>query len=546
MRGLGEQLRMSLRLYYRNRMALFYGYLFPTVFLLAFWVLYRYDRVPLVRHVGEFLTVTILAGACFGLPTTLVGERERGVWRRYKLAPVPAGAIVVSTVLARYAIIVSAGLLQMVLGVALGMPLPDHLYGIWVAFTLSAFAFIGLGLVIAMLADNVPAVQALGQSIFLPMLILGGVAVPLTALPEWAVHVSAFFPGRYSVDAIQSTVNGPGLDGAGFSLLALVVIGLAACLAGGRMFRWDAQQRFVARGGKGWIVVALAAWVAVGVAAEYRGYVRLLEDQPATTPAAATTATPAPAGSAGAIGASSASGETPPPSQPSSSQAPVPQARASTAPTDTPRATSATGTVISTPVGPSVPAVPVAPVVPAVPAVSAVPVAPDLPSPTASWQSVRLEQIDQDLVFTRLPPDSGVVTPIAPDNQEVDADAMAELEAMRIALETWAPAKDPDLLQRVRNLLFVASVVDVFQWPTESLVPHLIFNQLQREIPRDDLLRILYTIAVKPEEGSDSAVDQMAPLGLRNGPANLEEVRGRAGAYAVKLIGRITGKRPGR
>ena len=77
----------------------------------------------------------------------------------------------------------------------LGMPLPRHPFDLFVAFTFVAFAFIGLGLVIAMLADNVPAVQALGQCIFLPMLIIGGVAVPLASLPDWAQHLSAFFPG---------------------------------------------------------------------------------------------------------------------------------------------------------------------------------------------------------------------------------------------------------------------------------------------------------------------------------------------------------------
>ena len=75
-------------------MALIYGYLFPTIFLVAFWVLYRYERVPLVRHMGELLTVTALGGACFGLPTTMVSERERGVWRRYRLAPVRTGTLV--------------------------------------------------------------------------------------------------------------------------------------------------------------------------------------------------------------------------------------------------------------------------------------------------------------------------------------------------------------------------------------------------------------------------------------------------------------------
>ena len=73
-----QQLRISLTLHYRNKMALIYSYLFPLIFLLAFYVLYRYERVVLARHMGELLTVSVLGGACFGLPTTMVSERERG------------------------------------------------------------------------------------------------------------------------------------------------------------------------------------------------------------------------------------------------------------------------------------------------------------------------------------------------------------------------------------------------------------------------------------------------------------------------------------
>ena len=73
-------------------------------------MLYRYERVPLLRHMGELLIVTILGGACFGLATTLVSERERGVWRRYRLTPMPAGGLIVSTLVARYFLLVTAGL----------------------------------------------------------------------------------------------------------------------------------------------------------------------------------------------------------------------------------------------------------------------------------------------------------------------------------------------------------------------------------------------------------------------------------------------------
>src|SRR6185503_8773370 len=146
------------------------------------------------------------------LPTTLVSERERGVWKRIRLAPVSAVSVVSSTIAARYVLLIIGGLLQVGLAMAFGMPLPRHPIELWLAFTAVAVAFLGLGLVIATLADNVPAVQALGQCIFLPMLIIGGVAVPLASLPDWAQHVSAFFPGRYAVEAIQATVNGAGLD----------------------------------------------------------------------------------------------------------------------------------------------------------------------------------------------------------------------------------------------------------------------------------------------------------------------------------------------
>jgi ABC-type transport system involved in cytochrome c biogenesis permease component len=270
MNGLRQHLGLSLRLHFRNRMALLYGYLFPLIFLVAFWVLYRHEKIPLIRHMGELLTVSVLGGACFGLPTTLVSERERGVWRRYRLTPLPSWAFVVSTALARYVIILSAGALQLGLALCLGMPLPAHPLDLWVAFTLVSFAFIGLGLVLAMLADNVPAVQALGQCIFLPMLIIGGVAVQLASLPTWAQHVSAFFPGRYAVEALQACVSGDGLGSIGFCLLALALIGVAGCSAGAKLFRWDAAQRFAASTGKGWLLPVLGSWLAVGLLAEWR------------------------------------------------------------------------------------------------------------------------------------------------------------------------------------------------------------------------------------------------------------------------------------
>lgn len=152
----------------------------------------------------------------------------------------------------------------------------------------------------------------------------------------------------------------------------------------------------------------------------------------------------------------------------------------------------------------------------------------------------------EDLVFNRLPPDSGVVTPIARLDQEPPEETWQTLDAIYNGLETWAPGRVQDILERVRNLLFVPAVIDVFQDPAEAYVPVMVFEIIERDIDREVLIKALYWIAVHPDEGSDAAVDQMQPLGIRNGPSDMAEVRNRVGIYAVKLIGRLTGARPAR
>ena len=132
------QTGLGLRLNFRNRMAVIYGYLFPLIFLVAFWVIWRNDEVPLALHLGQLLTVTVLGGACFGLPTTLVSERERGVWRRYAITPAPVWVFIASLLAARYVLLLTAALLQLALGFAFGMPMPLHPASLLAAFSVAA------------------------------------------------------------------------------------------------------------------------------------------------------------------------------------------------------------------------------------------------------------------------------------------------------------------------------------------------------------------------------------------------------------------------
>lgn len=464
------QLRLGLTLAIRNRMALIYGFVFPLIFLIAFSVLYRHDEVPIALHLGELLTVTILGGACFGLPTTLVSERERGVWRRYRLAPTPPSLFIVSTLTTRFILILAAALLQIGLALVLGMPFPTHPLGLLFAFILTAAAFMGLGLVIAFLSDNVPTVQALGQCIFLPMLIIGGVAVRLTALPEWALYLSTFFPGRYAVAALQSNVTGSGLVSVGFDLLALAMIGTAALIAGLRLFRWDADTRVRAQGSQGWLFLALGVWILVGALAVWQGQVAatetVLENVGATQD----------------------------------------YAKASTIAPQSALSNEATQ--------------------------------------QSAWQSLGVEDFKR-VAYERLPPDSGLVAPIAAAPEQPDDLVAEQLDQIRIDLLAWPPGREADVVQRVRNYLYIVAVVDLLQMSeVERFLPHIVLDRLQQDVAAEDLPRLLFWIAMHPDEGDDAAVDEIELLGLPGVTGTRKAIRGRVMLYAFKFLGRLTGDIP--
>jgi hypothetical protein len=282
------------------------------------------------------------------------------------------------------------------------------------------------------------------------MLIIGGVAVPLVSLPAWAQHVSAFFPGRYAVEALQACVTGGGLRAIGFDLLALAAIGGAAFLTGAKLFRWDTGQRFRAVRGKAWLLVALAAWAAVGAGAEVRNKV-----EPANTMAAAS--------------------------------APAPAARQ-----------------------------------------------------LQPWERVT-EQDIAAIDVKQIPPDDGLVTPMArPDdapNETVDMN-LALLEGK---LPHWAPGHVEDPAQRARNLLCVAALPDLIQNPIERWVPAVVLGNLKASLSEKDLVRVLTWIALHPQEGK--VPTDLAELGIEGvGPEG--PVRERMQWYAMKFVAILTGRWP--
>jgi ABC-2 type transport system permease protein len=477
MRGLFAYAGTMLRLQFRYRLAVFYTFLFPLIFLVAFRILYRYDLGNGVGRLGELLVVAILGGTCFGLPVTMVSERERGVWRRYRLLPTPIWTLVGGTMGVRFVLLVGAGLLQLLLARATRMEAPAHYLDLALIFLVVSFTFCSFGLIVAMLTSSVQAAQALGQCIFLPMLALGGIAVRMDRLPEWTQTLAAFTPGRYAVVALSSAVTGEGLGAVRYELAVLLGLGVAAGVTAAKMFRWDVRSGHERRSRLGWLAVTLAACLAVGFNTLQR------ESAAQAAPAAPAVDSVVPAD--------------PAPSVPE--PAPAPEARPAPRPEEKIYGA----------------------------------------EKAATWQEITVADL-KELPRTGLPPDRGIYTPIAAAEDDIDDDTRAEVMAIYGLLAKWGPGNVADPVARVRNLINVPAMVDVLQIaPLEQFMPIVTEWYLHEVVPAPDLARQLAWIATHPIEEQLVAVEDLQKLDIAARPVNQNDLKARLQIYAAKFLFRL-------
>jgi hypothetical protein len=162
----------------------------------------------------------------------------------------------------------------------------------------------------------------------------------------------------------------------------------------------------------------------------------------------------------------------------------------------------------------------------------------------ASWRDVTQAEIDK-IAYDRLPPDEGIVAPLSRGDEQPDPAIVPALDRIRDALPGWAPGNSADSVQRTRNLLAIAAVPDILQMEElERFVPRLVFARLQAVIPPRDLPKILYWIAMHPNDGNDLAIHQLADFGLPDISGPAKPARGRIMLYAMKLLGRLAGPLP--
>jgi len=247
----------------RNKNLLLMNYLFPLSFYLMMgFIMPEINPIFKETMIPAMVIFAILAATLLGLPDPLVNARETGVFRSFKINGVPAFNILFVPGLTtglHLAIVVL--IITFSAPILFGANLPSNSLNYAITMVALSLACSGIGILIGVVSPSSRMTVMYSQVIFVPSMLLSGLMMPLSLLPEGAQKVAQLLPATHAMNAFNGLAMGgtpdfnPWASVVMLSLSGLMAFGLALY-----MFSWDSKNS-KRRGHPAMALVALVPYV---------------------------------------------------------------------------------------------------------------------------------------------------------------------------------------------------------------------------------------------------------------------------------------------
>jgi len=245
MNAFSHHLSFEFRTGIRNKNLLMLFYLFPLGFYLMMAVI-MVGINPLFLEVliPAMVIFAILAATMLGLPEGLVNGRETGIFRSYKINGVPAISIMaIPALTTALHLTIVAAIITITAPLLFDAPTPENWLNYVLVFIVTVIACSGLGVLIGVISANSRAAILWSQLIFIPSMLLGGLMIPYSLLPEAAQRVSLLMPSTHAMNAFNDLAMGRTSDfNPWASVLILFTSGLLALGLALYLFSWDSKN----------------------------------------------------------------------------------------------------------------------------------------------------------------------------------------------------------------------------------------------------------------------------------------------------------------
>lgn len=183
-----------------------------------------------------------MLGCALGFALSLVTERSRGTLARLRTSPLTRTHVLAGKALACFVALLGVQALLFTIGAVAFHVVPSSVPMLVAGCVSLAAAFVGIMMVVAVLARSEQSAGGLAWAVFLPLSMVGGGMVPLFAMPAWMQAAGNFSPVKWGILALEGAIW-RGFTWADMSLPCgiLLAVGVLCFGVGARLFaRTDA------------------------------------------------------------------------------------------------------------------------------------------------------------------------------------------------------------------------------------------------------------------------------------------------------------------
>lgn len=234
-----QQFLFEHRLFFRNKVNLFWNFMFPLMFLLIFGMLNFSGSIDYT--LPGIITMALFSSCVISTSIAFVLLRESGFYRRMGVVPIKKQTILGAQIVQRYLLV----LLQFVflVLVSMGVFSASTAYfkpEIFLLITATIFSYLSIGFLVASLSNGVEVANILAMIPFFIMHFLGGAFWPLNVMPKIIQLFASFLPTTYFVSGIKDIVmiDRSILD-LGKHFFVILIWGVGCLLLAIKFFRWE-------------------------------------------------------------------------------------------------------------------------------------------------------------------------------------------------------------------------------------------------------------------------------------------------------------------
>jgi ABC-2 type transport system permease protein len=194
--------------------------------------------------VPGLLAMALSQSAVFGVAGTLVSWRERGIFRRLRVTPLPLGEFGLARLLTHLAVALGQAAVLLLVGrVFFGVQLGVDVVALVPLVIAGALCFISIGFLVGSFARTQEAASIAANVITLPMVFLAGVFFSLDTAPGWLRETARFLPLTYLADGLRDVaIRGHSIGQTLPDLAVLCGVALVMSVVSLRVFRWEAAS----------------------------------------------------------------------------------------------------------------------------------------------------------------------------------------------------------------------------------------------------------------------------------------------------------------